>query len=106
MVACRNGLCRYVDPVVVAYVNLSWYLKLGCNNVGMHSRPLCSHAQAGAVTVTLRQAQQDELSEHYQGLSTLSELVCSVLCLCCAVRRRKLYYGCRSGSLLNDRGRH
>lgn len=72
----------------VGYMNLSRYLKLGCNNVDMHSCPLCSHSQTGVVTVTLRQAQQDELSEHYQYLSTLSELVRSadrMWCLYCTV---------------------
>lgn len=79
MVVCRNGLnfTMWTLFTVAAFENLSWYSMLGCNNVDMHSCPLCSHSQATAVIMTLRQGQQEGLFEHYQYLSTLRGLVCS-----------------------------
>lgn len=92
MVVCRNGLYCYVDLVASSSLceSVSWYLKLGCNNVDTHSCLLCSHSQAGAATVTLRQARQEELFEQYQFLSMLKEPVCSaywMLCLYCMLEK-------------------
>lgn len=65
--------CIVVDLVACKSFNdLSWYLKLGCKSVDLHSCPLCSHSQAGAVMVTLRQGTGDpreELFKHYRHVS-------------------------------------
>lgn len=59
--------CIVVDLVGgSALFDLAWYLMFGCvmsvvRNVVMDSCSLCSHAQAGHVTVTLRQPEGEDM---------------------------------------------